>query len=259
MKRNNLKFIKIIFNVIIIFMIFYFSIRHLIGYIMLNKYLSDIEKIYNISKPYDKEEVITLVKHYQKNINCKDPTIAINRPKIGWTLYTILKRKQGLCGEGARLLFHSLALSGIQSRRIYMHGNNGLHVILEFKNNNKWLIMETINGFGEDFNRKVFETDITLDSLFSIGPYRFHYTPKNYIYNYGINNFSYLPLNGVLNNKTFKTEIYVHKPLPFFVNYILESPDLLYVIILLIILLIINLKVLIIYVKIRFVHAKKQI
>ncbi len=90
---------------------------------------------------------------------------------------------------------------------------------------------------------------MSVDSLFNFGPYRYHVTPTEFAEKYGYLNFSYLPLNGVFNNAVFKTEIFVHKPMPGLINYFLERHEIFLTIIFLIVLLLANAKQMVLLIK----------
>ena len=69
-----------------------------------------------------------------------------------------------------------------------------------------------------------------IEDYFDFGPFRYHVTPRRKIHVYNFYNFSYLPFNGILNNRLFKTEIYFHKPVAKFINFLLETPNLMYLV-----------------------------
>jgi len=218
--------LKMVINIIIIFFIILLFLHLVQERILLSRYIQEIENEIPITKPYDSEDIILVKDFVYNDIDHMSPELVRKRPQVGWTVRKILIQKQGLCGEGTRLLFHILRQGGIESRRLYLHGNQCLHVILEYKNGNKkWVLLETINGPGEEF-RNVLDGNFTIDSLFNFGPYRYHVTPNHFMQNYCYRNFSYLPFNGMLNNKVFKTEIYVHRPAPSIINFLSEKHEL---------------------------------
>lgn len=218
--------LKIAVNIVIIcFLILLF--HHFVHeQILLKRYIKKIETETQISKPYHTEDIILIRDFVNDNITHMQSDLVEQRPQIGWTVRKILINQQGLCGEGTRLLFHILRQGGVKSRRFYLHGNQCLHVILEYKNSNEnWVLLEAINGPGEEW-RTALNNSFTVDSLFNFGPYRYHVTPKKFLENYCYRNFSYSPLNGMLNNKFFKTEIYVHRPAPSIINFLMETHEL---------------------------------
>lgn len=244
-----LKF-RILINILVVGILTFLIIRVVEERILLNRFILDVEEVKNISKPYSSYDIITIRDYILSDINFASSEIASSRPKIGWTVRKILKNRQGLCGEGSRLLFHVLRADGIESRRIYLHGNNTLHVILEYQNKaGQWQLLETINGPGEGFRKKLDTRIMTVDSLFNFGPYRYHVTPNIFAESYNYQNFSYLPLNGIFNNSFFRTEVYVHKPMPGLINYLLETHEFFLVIFLASILLLTNTKQIIILIK----------
>lgn len=211
--------------------------------ILLTNYIDQIENEIGIKKPYCSEEIIFLRNFILNDINYTDSQIAPSRPKIGWTVREILKKKQGLCGEGSRLLFHILKRSGIESRRIYLHGNNTLHVIIEYlTDNDEWVLLDTINGPGVKFSTALDKSNSTIKSLFEVGPYRYHVSPTPFTAQFGYKNYSYMPFNGLFNNRFFKTEIYVHRPAPNIVNYFHETHEVFLFLLMAGVLVIINIK-----------------
>ena len=194
--------------------------------ILLKRYVNKIENELQISKPYNTEDIILIRDFINDKITHMRPDLVERRPQVGWTVRKILIYQQGLCGEGTRLLYHILRQGGVKSRRFYLHGNQCMHVILEYMNSDQnWILLESINGPGEEF-RATLNNYFFLDSLFNFGPYRYHVTPNHFLENYCYKNFSYLPLNGMLNNKFFKTEIYVHRPAPSIINFFMETHEL---------------------------------
>jgi hypothetical protein len=227
---------------ILIFLIL-ISVNIVIENRLLNNYIKEIEHKTHVNKPYSDEEILIIRDYIIKDIDCQSPSIAICRPKIGWSVKEIILRKQGLCGEGSRLLYNILAKSKIESRRIYLHGSRCLHIILEYRNSkNKWILLETINGNSEYFKKVIDSNTYTIDSLFTFGPYRYHVSPRSLALLNGFSNYSYFPTNGIFNNGVFLSEVYIHKAPSSFVSLIFERTHLFIIFILIIILLCINIK-----------------
>jgi len=225
----------------------------------LNEYLKRTEALLHLSSNYKNQEIIAIRNHILNDIDFTSPHVAKARPKIGWSVKEIIKKREGLCGEGARLLFHILTKRGINSRRVYLHGNTTLHVILECKINNKWVLLETINGPGDDFKDHLDSLSVGINNLFSFGPYRYYVVPTEFTKKFGFNNFSYLPLNGLFNNSLLKTEIYVHRPLPYIINYLLESPELAKAFFGFVLLFLLNVKMLMSKIRGHSFYGKKQV
>ena len=239
MRTNTL--IRVLVSVIIISFVVFYVARVIQENFLLSKYISKIEKSQSIEYPYTDKDILALRDFIYYDIDFTCGTIATARPQIGWTVRQILKKRQGLCGEGSRLIYHILRKNNVPSRRLYLHGNNTLHVIIEYRDNEgSWVLLETINGPGEEFLQKLDEDNITIDSLFNFGPYRYHVTPKPFAAQFGYNNFSYYPLNGLLNNSRFKTEVYVHRPMNSYLNYLSETHEVFLIKFLLVLLLLVN-------------------
>ena len=224
MRINTL--IRILVSILFVSFIVFYIVRVLQERSILSKYIAEIEHSQSISYPYTDKDILAVRDYIYNDIDFRCGTIAPSRPQIGWTVRQILKKRQGLCGEGSRLIYHILRKNNIPTRRIYLHGNATLHVIIEYESENgEWVLLETINGPGEEFMQKLDQDMITLDSLFNFGPYRYHVTPKPFASKFGYNNFSYYPLNGLLNNSKFKTEVYVHRPMHSYLNYLSEAHE----------------------------------
>lgn len=248
---------RFIANIILVGIILFLGIRIIEERVLLKRYIEQLEQKQNISKPYSSNDIIEIRDYILSDIDFKSGDIAPSRPKIGWTVRKIIKKRQGLCGEGSRLLFHILKCDDIKSRRIYLHGNNTLHVIIEYLNSSgDWQLLETINGPGKNFRNRMDNNLMSVDSLFNFGPYRFHVTPTDFAKKYDYLNFSYLPLNGIFNNAALKTEVYVHRPMPAFINYFLERHEFFLAIIFMIAVFIINAKQITLLIK-RFINKGK--
>lgn len=220
------RILKIVINTITILLLIVLLSHIIHERILLNRYIRNLEDKIQVAKPYDSDDIILIRDFVNEDIERMPPELVQKRPQAGLTVRKILIRRQGLCGEGTRLLYHILRSGGVKSRRLYLHGNQCLHVLLEYKaRDHKWYLLETINGPGEEF-RNALNNNFTIDSLFNFGPYRYHVTPNQFLKNYCYQNFSYLPLNGMLNNKFFRMEVYVHRPLPSIINYFQEKHEL---------------------------------
>lgn len=244
-KKRIFKYFKIsvIINIGLLILLIYQFILYIYDEVKLNEYINVNFSQYKTLDKLEYKDILDIRNFISNDIDYNSPSIQFERPKIGWSIGEIIKRKQGLCGEGARLLFHIYKKFGIESRRVYIYNNILFHVILEVKSNNKWILIETINNYeGERFKVFLDSANTSILSFFKIGPKEFHITPDSSIKNWGYTNFSYLPLNGMFNNSFTKTEIYVHQPLCSIINYILESPPLFYIIIISFIMLMFNIR-----------------
>ena len=235
------KLLIILCRVIILIFIL-INVYHLIqDRVNLGIYLNTIEDRIGIKPPLSYENILDIRNFVLNDIDSSSINTK-KRPKIGWTLRKIIKNKKGLCGEGARLLFHILNYYNLDSRRVYLHGNDTLHVVLEVGMDGKWFLLDTINSPGENFRNMLDEQKGPIEEYFDFGPFRYHVTPRDKIQVYKFVNFSYLPFNGILNNRIFKTEMYIHKPVPKCINLLLETPNLIYLLFWIILLFIMSIK-----------------
>lgn len=187
------------------------------------------ELIIDEDKEITIEELYSMQDYLINVINTRSEGFQNKRPIYGYNINYILKTKTGNCGEGTRLIMNILMRFGIPTRRVYLHGPSELHVVPEVKLSEKWMIIESINGPGEDFKSLLRKLELSVSSYFSTGNYRFHYIPKHEIGSYGFRNFSYWPLNALVNNRLFLTELYIHKPPSQITEYVLENPPLIIV------------------------------
>ena len=232
--------VKTILSVILSAIIIVFIIKYIHDRIILSSYINTIIDSTELDDNYSYNDLLKIRDFIERDIDHDSREISLERPKIGWSIGKIINRRQGLCGEGTRLLYHIYNKLGFNSRRVYLHGNTKVHVLLEVKIDNMWVLIESINGPGKYFTEYLDISAKSISDYFLYGPWRYHVTPKEFMYEYGYYNYSYLPLNGLLNNKYTFTEVYVHRPMPAGINYILETPYLLYLTFLLGVLLLIN-------------------
>ncbi|MFW5793364.1 MAG: transglutaminase domain-containing protein [Bacteroidota bacterium] len=133
--------LKIVASVLLAGIVLFLGIRVIEERILLKRYIEEVEQAKNISQPYSSNDIFKIRDYILSDIDFKSSDIAPSRPKIGWTVRTILKKRQGLCGEGSRLLFHILRHDKIKSRRIYLHGNSTLHVAIEYYDqSDEWVL-----------------------------------------------------------------------------------------------------------------------
>ena len=215
-----------IINIAIILILAVLLTRLIEERVILNKYVKILEQTIGVTKPFSDGDIIKIRDYIYNDVEHMQIEHVKTRPKVGWRVARIIKKREGLCGEGTRLLYHIYRKGGVESRRLYFHGNKYMHVLLEVKKSDKmWYLLETINGPDDDF-KEMLSADYKIEELFSFGPYRYHVVPGHFFDNYNYYNFSYLPLNGAFNNKVFKTEIFVHQPVPKIINLLLETHDL---------------------------------
>lgn len=240
LQQKKIGVLKII-NIFLLLIIISQFINFVYDEIKLNNYINDNFSTYKSKGKLEYEDILDVRNFILYDIDYNSPSIQFERPKIGWSVGTIIRKKQGLCGEGARLLYHIYKKFGIDSRRVIIYNNHIFHVILEVKYEDKWILMESIKNYeGEYFKNLLDSAKSPILYFFKIGPKGYSIIPDSSNKRWGYTNFSYLPLNGIFNNFYTKTEIYVHQPLCPLINYILESPPLFYLIILSLIMLLVN-------------------
>lgn len=244
-KKRFLKHFKlsVIINIGLLILLIYQFILYIYDEVKLNEYINVNLSQYKTLDKLEYKDILDIRNFISNDIDYNSPSIQFERPKIGWSIGEIIKRKQGLCGEGARLLFHIYRKFGIESRIIYLYTLYFTHVVLEINFNNEWILLETINSYESDYLKDFLDNSrANILSYFKIGPKQYHISPDSAIATFSYTNFSYLPLNALFNNFYTKTEIYVHQPLCSIINYILESPPLFYIIIISFIMLMFNIQ-----------------
>jgi len=260
-----LRIFRNIANLTIVIFLFYFIALYIQERVFLNMYISKIEKEIHINQSINYENILAIRNYLIQNLDFTSPEIAKKRSRIGWSITDIISKRQGLCGEGSRLLFFILRHYGIDSRRVYLHGPNNLHVILELKLDNSWRSLETINGPSKMFKDTldIYRKPITF--FFPFSTYRFHIIPSHIMVQNGFANYSYFPFNGLFNSSLFRSEVYIHKPMPFFLTYVSESPPLMYMSCLILFLIILNLAYIknntykmLNFLKLRFIKINKK-
>lgn len=158
------------------------------------------------------------------------PDKADERHLWGYRVSDIINNKTaGECGEVTRLLLNVLKRMDIPARRVTFYLNNDfVHALLEVKINGRWLMVDTSNGpaglkefitnnpasINDHFQSK----GISKNNSFNV---------SEELQEFGITHFTYFfNLNSIL-YKLLGFHLYIVKPLPTWIYYIIENPPLL--------------------------------
>lgn len=179
--------------------------------IALNTYIEGFESDLDDNDSYSTaHQVQQFVAH---DLDCRAPFEMFNimkRPFKGYDLYSILKFREGQCGEGVKLIFRILKKFDIESRRIYLFGEKSMHALLEIQIENEWYLLDTINSPLGDI-----PDSTSIDEIFTFQNARFNIITNEEDF-FGKIQYSYLSVNRLI--RRWKVAVFVYKPLPCIVN-----------------------------------------
>lgn len=149
------------------------------------------------------------------------------RHQWGYRVSTIIKKGSGKCGEVTRLiinLFHNLR---VPARRVTLMRKEFMHAVIEVNIDGRWILMDTANG-PTGFK------DVVTRNPRSVAEY-FRKPQGNKFYTLGaerefeqfdVTYYTYfINMNSIL-YKLFGIHLYLIKPLPSWLIYLLENPPL---------------------------------
>lgn len=194
--------------------------------------------------PY--ENALKLRDHLLKVINPKSDTCKFfshsTRPLWGYRTSTIIKYKEGQCGEVARLLLNLFSFLDLPSRKVYLYTCGRIHAALEIHDGLKWIVLDTIEA-PANFREYTVKEAKAITDYFQEG-LRGVVSPKEGIRTFGFINYSYFNWNKLLNNWIFGKlgfSVYTHRPVLDRLQIILENPPLLFALLVLFLQVLVNL------------------
>jgi hypothetical protein len=170
-KFNRIYIVLIILSFIPLFTNFYLLYLHVKENSLIEKFLTD-HKLKN--KPLTKETAVEVSNILRHEFNTNRPKWHfldknfINDSFLRNSVLDLLKAKEGVCGEGTRVLVKLLIAMGFDATRINLYSNiitrNG-HTLVSILLDNKEIFIDSINS-SEEFNYIVSHMDINIDRIY---------------------------------------------------------------------------------------------
>lgn len=207
----NKKILPLFFTIISFFIFLFFSVKTIQDAIALRIYIEQHEPLPDDLNPVEIGYVVR--KWIVEDINSRGDFKLFNihnRPLKGYSISSILKYREGQCGEGTKLMYHILKHFGVNSRRIYIFSDNTMHSMLEVKDGSSYYLLDTINSPIGDIPAYTRIIDIF---ALSSNSYQIIKNKKSF---YRMKQYSYLSLNKFL--EKWKIAVFIYDPLPPLLN-----------------------------------------
>jgi len=144
----------------------------------------------------------------------------------GYRISMILQRKAAQCGETTRILINILHKINVPARRVTLYAQGTMHSVVEARIGNQWIIIDTNHG-PEGFREYSTAQPSSIDDHFKTAK-----TPRHQIYadegmqKFGFHTYSYAFNFNKVTFRFFGILVFIQKPFPLFLFYLLENPPL---------------------------------